>query len=145
MIGKRAILSRNQKREILSNLITQASGFMMMMIPLKVPVKDDKNDKITKWENQVINAASYFRLVYLSREKEDDEVLLNLVIKTTDKSRSNLNSDGIEINMNNEKFLVEGEIIDAMKDLKLKKKKWYWRSRLLALQIKASLLNQPNS
>lgn len=79
--------------------------------------------------------------MYLSREKEDDEVLLNLVIKTTDKSRSNLNSDGIEINMNNEKFLVEGEIIDAMKDLKLKKKKWYWRSRLLALQIKASLLN----
>ena len=61
--------------------------------------------------------------MYLSREKEDDEVLLNLVIKTTDKSRSNLNSDGIEINMNNEKFLVEGEIIDAMKDLKLKKKK----------------------
>ena len=79
--------------------------------------------------------------MYHSREKEDDEVLLNLVIKTTDKSRSNLNSDGIEINMNNEKFLVEGEIIDAMKDLKLKKKKWYWRSRLLALQIKASLLN----
>ena len=79
--------------------------------------------------------------MYHIREKEDDEVLLNLVIKTTDKSRSNLNSDGIEINMNNEKFLVEGEIIDAMKDLKLKKKKWYWRSRLLALQIKASLLN----
>ena len=79
--------------------------------------------------------------MYLSREKEDDEVLLNLVIKTTDKSHSKLNSDGIEINMNNEKFLVEGEIIDAMKDLKLKKKKWYWRSRLLALQIKASLLN----
>ena len=43
--------------------------------------------------------------------------------------------------MNNEKFFVECDIIDAMKDLKLKKKKWYWRSRLLALQIKASLLN----
>ena len=61
--------------------------------------------------------------MYHSREKEDDEVLLNLVIKTTDKSRSELNSDGIEINMNNEKFLVECDSIDAMKDLKLKKKK----------------------
>ena len=61
--------------------------------------------------------------MYHSREKEDDEALLNLVIKTTDKSRSELNSDGIEINMNNEKFLVEFDSIDAMKDLKLKKKK----------------------
>ena len=83
--------------------------------------------------------------MYLSREKEDDEVLLNLVIKTTDKSRSNLNSDGIEINMNNEKFLVEGEIIDAMKDLKLKKKSGIGGLDFLLCKSKQAYLTSPTA
>jgi len=83
--------------------------------------------------------------VYLSREKEDDEVLLNLVIKTTDKSRSNLNSDGIEINMNNEKFLVEVEIIDAMKDLKLKKKSGIGGLDFLLCKSKQAYLTSPTA
>ena len=93
--------------------------FQYGIIPLKLTVKDDNGEEITKWENKVMNAASYFRSVYTIREKEDDEELLNLVIETTDRARSELNSDGFEISINNEKFHVECDIKDTMKDLKL--------------------------
>ena len=96
--------------------------FQYGIIPLKLTVKDENGDETTKWENKVMNAASCFRSVYTIREKEDNEELLDLVIKSTDKARSELNSNGIEISINNETVHVECDIKDTMKDMKFKKK-----------------------
>ena len=54
----------------------------------------------TVWENPAPNSPFYLRPIFLIRETEDDEDLLQLVIPSTDKARDQMNSRGITLNCN---------------------------------------------
>ena len=73
------------------------------------------------WKNPVTNSPNCLRPVYLIREKESDEEMMNLVIVATDTARQKLHEDGIKINVDGKQVSVAIEIKDTMKDLKLKK------------------------
>lgn len=80
-----------------------------------------KSGESTLWKNPVPNSPNCLRPVYLIREKESDEEMMNLVIVATDTARNNLNKNGVKVMVNGTEVIVEVEIKDTMKDLKLKK------------------------
>ena len=69
------------------------------------------------WSNPVPNSARSLYPVYLIREKETNEKLLDEIIPVTDRARNDLNNNGIAIG----EQLVQVDIKDTMKDLKFKK------------------------
>lgn len=95
--------------------------FQYGFIPLKLTETDENGVETAKWENQVMNSPSTFRSVYTIREKENNDELLELVIKNTDKARNDLNQMGIDISLNEKNIHINIDIKDSMKDLKFKK------------------------
>lgn len=95
--------------------------FQYSIVPLKFVCTKHTGEKIILWENSRPNSAKCLRPIYLVREIETNEELLNLVIPMTDKARDELNEYGICTNFSNKPIKVNLEIIDSMKDLKFKK------------------------
>ena len=81
------------------------------------------NDKTTEllWQNHSPNNCRYLRPIFLIRDKETNSDLLNLVIPTTDKARTELMRDGVCITVGDQGYDVKIIIHDSMKDLKFKK------------------------
>ena len=90
--------------------------FQYGLVPLQLKVGDT-----ILWKNPVPNSSNCLRPVYLIREKESDEEMMNLVIVATDTARQKLNQNGVKINLDGKEVSVGVEIKDTMKDLKLKK------------------------
>ena len=96
--------------------------FQYGFIPLKLVEKDEHSgEEVMRWENPAMNAPNTFRSLYTIREKENDESLLKLVIKSTDSVRNKLNKEGITIVVNGANIHFDVDIKDTMKDLKFKK------------------------
>lgn len=74
------------------------------------------------WKNHAPNSARSLRPIYLIRETETDEDLLDLVVKSTDAARDKLNEDGICCIVNDQAIDINIFIQDTMKDLKFKRK-----------------------
>ena len=59
--------------------------------------------------------------MYLVREKEDNPVLIDYVIKSTDSACDKINNNGLVINTFSTSMNTSVVIKDTMKDLKIKK------------------------
>ena len=98
--------------------------FQYGIIPLKLVRNIDGQEEIY-WQNKVPNSARSLRPIYLIREKETEDNLLDFVIKETDRVRKDLNSNGllVPICLNNEEVYhhVTCDMRDTMKDLKFRK------------------------
>ena len=94
--------------------------FQYGLTPLKLIRRVDDTTEIL-WQNLTPNNCRTLRPLFLIREKETDEELLNLVIPSTDTARSKLSSEGVCVTVGDEGFDVNVTIYDTMKDLKLKK------------------------
>ena len=57
-----------------------------------------------------MNAPNTFRSVFTIREKEIDESLLKLVIKSTDSARNKLNKEGINCVVNGKSIHIDVDI-----------------------------------
>ena len=85
--------------------------FLYVLILLKLVEKDEHlGDEIIKLENATMNAPNTFRSVFTIREKEIDESLLKLVIKSTDSARNKLNKDGINCVVNGKSIHIDVDI-----------------------------------
>ena len=90
--------------------------FVYRIIPLSIK----RNSKII-WRNQIPNSSECLRPVYLIREKENDHVLLNYVLTSTDNARDTINKNGLFLSFDDISLNISITIKDTMKDLKLKK------------------------
>ena len=90
--------------------------FVYGIVPLYVKV----NDNMT-WKNPVPNSPECLRPVYLVREKENDSVLIDYVIQSTDSARDKINQDGIVVKAHSNTVNTTVVLKDSMKDLKMKK------------------------
>ena len=95
--------------------------FQYGIIPLKLTAGTEDNEKVL-WKNLVPNSATSLRPVYLIRESENRDELLNFVIKSTDQARNKLNESGLKVSVAEKSMHVSCAIKDSMKDLKLKRK-----------------------
>ena len=103
--------------KILSMVNASDHIFQYSMVPIRL-----EQEGTTIWKNPSPNAASSTRPIYLLRAGESEDRVKNLVIKATDEGRRQLMSDTISIETNDgKKYNVNHEIVDSMKDLKLKK------------------------
>ena len=104
--------------------------FQYGIIPLKLVRNFDGQVEIL-WQNKVPNSSRSLRPIYLIREKETEEDLLDFVIKETDRVRKDLNSNGLLVSINSgnevnedesevEIYQVHCDMRDTMKDLKFK-------------------------
>ena len=98
-------------------LDSASNMFVYGIIPLYVKVNDNMI-----WKNPIPNSPECLRPVYLVREKEDNTVLIDYVIKSTDSARDKINNDGLVINTSSTSISASVVIKDVMKDLKIKKK-----------------------
>ena len=73
------------------------------------------------WKNPVPNSPECLRPVYLVREKENDSVLIDYVIQSTDSARDKINQDGIVVKAHSNTVNTTVVLKDSMKDLKMKK------------------------
>ena len=90
--------------------------FVYGIIPLYVKVNDNMI-----WKNLIPNSPECLRPVYLVREKEDNPVLIDHVIKSTDSACDKINNNGLVINTFSTSMNTSVVIKDTMKDLKIKK------------------------
>ena len=95
--------------------------FQYGITPLKLLQRFGDGSTVVLWENHTPNNCRSLRPVFLIREKETDEDLLNLVIPTTDKARAELSSEGVCATVGKKGYHVKIIIHDTMKDLKFKK------------------------
>ena len=95
--------------------------FQYGLIPLKLTQTRNDNEVVI-WDNAVMNSAKTLRSLFLIRDKEDNPELLELVIKSTDEARQQLNENGITISYQGSEVNMKIQIKDSMKDLKFKKK-----------------------
>ena len=95
--------------------------FQYGLIPLRLTEKNNEHKETVKWENSVMNSARSFRSVFTIREKEDNHELLELVIKSIDGARRDLNENGTLISVGGQNVHLSCNIKDTMKDLKFKK------------------------
>ena len=101
--------------------------FQFGIVPLKLvcerldPENSDMIKSVTLWENFSPNSQLTVRPVYLIREKETNEELLQEVIISTDKSRDTLNEEGMVVKFSDSVVDMNFIIRDTMKDMKLKK------------------------
>ena len=72
------------------------------------------------WENKSPNSQFTVRPVYLIREVETNEELLNEIIVTTDNVREKLNKERMVIDVAGSAVDMKFTLKDTMKDLKLK-------------------------
>ena len=80
--------------------------FQYGLTPLKLVCKSEAtNDTKILWENKAPNSAMSVRPVYLIREVETDEELLNEVISTTDKARNELNQESMVVEIDSRKLI----------------------------------------
>lgn len=100
---------------------SQENIFQYSMTILKFSCTRNDGQVVVMWENPSPNSAKCVRPVYLIREKETDDELLNLVIPSTDQARDNLNANGMTIHKNGRSIFVSLKIQDTMKDLKFKR------------------------
>ena len=98
--------------------------FQYGLAPLKLLFRKDGEAKVL-WMNHAPNSSQSLRPVFLVREMETDEDLINLVIPTTDQARSELEAEGIcaRHQSDNGHQAVDVKIVihDTMKDLKFKR------------------------
>ena len=94
--------------------------FQYGLTPLKLLRRVNDTTEIL-WQNLAPNNCRSLRPLFLIREKETDEELLNLVVPSTDAARSQLSSDGVCVTVGEVGFDVKVIIHDTMKDLKFKK------------------------
>ncbi|CAL4194646.1 unnamed protein product, partial [Meganyctiphanes norvegica] len=99
-----------------SALGAASNMFVYGIVPLHVKVND-----CMIWKNPAPNSPEFLRPVYLVREKENDPVLINYVIQSTDSARDTINSNGLVVNTHSIAINTSVVIKDTMKDLKLKK------------------------
>ena len=85
-----------------------------------VPLKVLSNDEVV-WSSNSPNSPECLRPIYLVREKESNQEMIELVIKTTDAARHDMMNNGIDILYEGKVFHVNIVIKDTMKDLKLKR------------------------
>lgn len=90
--------------------------FVYGIIPLSI-----KRNRQIIWRNQIPNSPECLRPVYLIREKENDQVLLDYVVSSTDNARDRINENGLVLRFDAISIDVSVAIKDTMKDLKLKK------------------------
>ena len=95
--------------------------FQYGITPLKLVARYQDGSSFCLWQNHSPNNCRTLRPLFLIREKETDEDLLNLVIPITDKAREELCSDGICATVNGQGYDVNVIIHDSMKDLKFKR------------------------
>ena len=87
-----------------------------------VPLRVIQENKIV-WLNPSPNSATSCRPVYLLRASEDEERVINLVFPDTDRKRSELHASQVPIEGSTGcVYAVQHEMLDTMKDLKLKNK-----------------------
>ena len=95
--------------------------FQYGITPLKLQIRHEDSNTSILWENKTPNNCRSLRPLYLIREKETDEDLLNFVIPATDNARKELCSEGICATVDMKGYDVRIKIFDTMKDLKFKK------------------------
>ena len=94
--------------------------FQYGVTPLKLTCTRNHVEMVL-WLNPSPNSQFAVRPVYLIREKETNEELLDEVIVTTDKARDHLNKEGMVIDFDGSAVDMKFDIKDTMKDLKLKR------------------------
>ena len=90
--------------------------FQYSMVPVRI-----EQDGVTIWKNPSPNSATSTRPIFLLRAGESEERVKDLVIKKTDEGRKDLEVARIIKTDDESVFCVRHEIIDSMKDMKLKK------------------------
>ena len=96
--------------------------FKYGIIPLKLARNVEGGNQEILWQNKVPNSARSLKPIYLIREVETDEELLDFVIKETDLARNEQNANGLTISLGDETTIsVSCVMKDSMKDLKFKK------------------------
>lgn len=73
------------------------------------------------WRNKTPNSPETLRVVYMIREKESDEEMINYVISKTDTCRSEMCNEGFDVFVDGIYVHINVEIMDTMKDMKLKR------------------------
>ena len=102
-------------------LESKENMFQYGITPLKLVLRN-KETVETLWINHTPNSCRTLRPLFLIRESETDEDLLNLVIPTTDKARSELKEEGVCVKYQEDNAVnVKVTIHDSMKDLKFKR------------------------
>ena len=69
------------------------------------------------WKILIPNSPECLRPVYLVHEKEDNPVLIDYVIKSTDSAHEKINNNGLVINTFSTSINTSVVIKDTMKDL----------------------------
>ena len=87
--------------------------FVYGIIPLYIKVNDNMI-----WKNPIPNSPECLHPVYLVREKENNLVLIDYVIKSTDTACDKINNDGLVINTFSISVNTSVAIKDTMKDFK---------------------------
>ena len=90
--------------------------FQYSMVPLRL-----EQDGTTIWKNPSPNSATSTRPIFLLRAGESEERVKNLVIKATDEGRKEMEEVKMIDTHDGLTYAVKHEIVDSMKDLKLKK------------------------
>ena len=81
-------------------MINAASNmFVYGVVALQVKVNSE-----LVWQNPSPNSPDHLRPVYLVREKENDETLINYVIAHTDSSRNKLNKEGLVLTIGEQSY-----------------------------------------
>ena len=94
--------------------------FQYGIVPLKF-ICQRQGENIVLWENTSPNSQMSVRPIFLIREKETNEQLLEEVISTTDKERDRLNGEGMTVNFRGADRHIKIDIKDTMKDMKFKR------------------------
>ena len=95
--------------------------FQYGLVPLRTLCIRATKEEEVMWINESPNSQLSVRPVYLIREEETNQELIEEVIKTTDKARDELNEEGMVVNYGDMKVDMSFDIKDTMKDLKLKR------------------------
>ena len=113
-------------QQVVMNSVAMLGGkenmFLYGLVPLKLVATRVSGEEVVVWENTAPNSSKSLRPVYLIRAAETDAKLLDEVIGTTDSVRKNLEEENQMFSFKGEEVIIQLEIRDSMKDLKLKRK-----------------------
>ena len=95
----------------------QKEMFQYGVAPLSLKAGEDEI-----WRNKSPNSPESLRVVYMVREKESDEEMINYVIGVTDEARKELCENRFNV-LVSESLSVHVNVVftDSMKDMKLKR------------------------
>ena len=95
-----------------------------------VPVRLEQDSNVV-WKNPSPYSATSTRLIYLLHAGESEDKVKMLIIKATDDGHKKLRLNKVIETDDGITYDVKHDIVDSMKDLKLKKRMvWSWRCRL---------------